>query len=360
MIKYKKEAAAEYQMLSIKKHRGFGGYSRFVLGGDVGGTNTSLGIFGIKNSKAELLLSFHFKSNELKGLHHAVNDVLNRAAKKYGISIASACFAVAGVLSPGNENAKITNVKWDVRRRMLLKSTKLKKIEIINDFEAIGYGIFMLGSKDFKVIKKAKKVGKAPVLIIGAGTGLGKAALIYNECSKSYVPVPSEAGHTDFPAQAQEEIDLIDFIKKYRKIRQTVSYEQVLSGQGLINIYMFLRKNGKLKETRFTKQIDISLKPELISKCRKADKTCKETFEMFRRIYAKFARNFALDCLAWGGVYIAGGIAPKNMEIFDSEFVRIFSQSHKMSHVLKKTPIYLVLNPNAGLLGAGFRAKFLQ
>lgn len=347
-------------MLSLKKYKDFAGYSHLVLGGDIGGTNTSLGIFGIKSKKAELLVSFHFRSNELNGLHYAVNEALEYARKNYDLKVSKACFAVAGLLSPDKGISKTTNVKWDVSKKELLNKTPLKKICIINDFEAIGYGLSMLGNKGIKVIKKAKKVDKAPILVIGAGTGLGKTTLIYDRNSKSYVPMPSEAGHTDFAAQAQMEMDLVSFIKKYKKIRQAISYEQVLSGQGLINIYMFLRKSGKFKETMLTKEIDISLKPELISKYRKTDKTCKETFRIFKRIYAKFARNLALDCLAWGGVYIAGGIAPKNMEIFDREFVKIFSQSHKLGYALGKVPVYLVLNRNAGLLGAGFRAKFLQ
>lgn len=347
-------------MISLRKYKDFdAGYSRFVLGGDIGGTNTALGIFGIKNKKAELLLSFHFKSKELSGLHDAVNEALEYVRKNYGLKISKACFAVAGTISPEKDMAEATNINWDVSKKDLLRKTPLKKICIMNDFEAIGHGIFMLGNKDFKTIKKAKKIDKAPILVIGAGTGLGKTTLIYNGSSKSYIPIPSEAGHSDFAAQTKDEIDLADFVRKYKKTRNNATYEQVLSGPGLVNIYMFLRKSGKLKATRLTKEIGSSPKPELISRYRKADKTCKKAFQIFKRIYAKFARNFALDCLAWGGVYIAGGIASKNIDIFDKEFVKIFSQSHKMEYALRKTPIYLVLNSNAGLLGAGFRAGHL-
>lgn len=343
----------------IKKYKNPHNYSRFVLGGDVGGTNTSIGIFGIKNKKSELIFSFRFKSKELSGLHDAVKEVMSYAEENHKINVSKACFAVAGLLSPDKENSKVTNVKWDVSKKSLLRKTSLRKICIMNDFEAIGYGIFMLGSKNLKAIKKAKRAEKAPILIIGAGTGLGKSTLIYDNSSKTYIPLPSEAGHSDFAAQTREELDLADFVRKYKKISGNVTYEQVLSGPGLINIYMFLRKSGKLKATKFTKEIDGNPNPELISKYRKTDQTCKKAFQIFKRIYAKFARNFALDSLAWGGCYIAGGIAPKNMEIFDNEFVRIFCQSHKMSRVLRKTPIYLVLDSNVGMLGAGFRAGLL-
>ena len=140
-----------------------------------------------------------------------------------------------------------------------------------------------------------------------------------------------------------------------------VSNGDVLSGEGLENIYAFLRRGKRFEETVFTKEIDKSKnKPELISKYRKVDKTCKETFGIFKIAYAKFAKNMALDALALGGVYIAGGIAPKNTDIFDREFIKIFEESHKMRHVLRKIPVYLITNCDVGLLGAGFAgAKFL-
>ncbi len=337
------------------------GYKSYILGVDVGGTNTNLGIFGIKNKLPELLSSFHSKSKQIRGLYFAINETLNLIEKNYNIKITEACIAIAGVLSANKNYAKVTNVRWDISKKELLKKTKLKKILFINDFEAIGYGINLLAKKDFVVIKKAPKIPKAPMIVVGAGTGLGKTTLIFDDDYKSYIPIPSEAGHSDFAAQNQTEFDLINFIKKNKKIKNNVPYELVLSGQGLENIYLFLRKSGKFKETKFTKEIDKSkYQPELISKYRKVDKTCKATFDVFKIIYAKFAKNFALDVLAYGGVYIAGGIAPKNKDIFDRNFVKKFEENYKLPYVLKKIPIYLITNHNIGLIGAGFvGAKFL-
>ena len=326
----------------------------FILGGDIGGTNTNLGVFGVQNNFPILLILFHFKSKELRGLHYAINETLGCIRKNYKIKIIKACFAVAGVLSENNDSVKITNLKWDVSKNILLKKTKLKKILLINDFEAIGYGINMLTKKDIIVIKKAEKIQKANIIVIGAGTGLGKTTLIYDENHKSYVPMHSEAGHSDFAAQNQFELELIKFIRRYKRTKQNISYELVLSGQGLSNIYLFLRKTGKFKETIYTREIGESKnQPELISKYRKIDPTCRATFKIFKIIYAKFAKNFALDALPFGGVYVAGGIAQKNKEIFDREFVRIFRQNYKIKEVLKKIPIYLIPNYNVGLLGAG-------
>ena len=249
-------------------------YTYFILGADVGGTNTNLGIFGIKNRFPTLLASLHFKSKELRWLHNAINETLNYMQKNYKISITKACIAAAGVLSHKKDYVKTQNLPWDISKKELLKKTKLKKILIVNDFEAIGYSINMLSKNDVAVIKKAKRIPKAPIAVIGAGTGLGKTTLIYSEQYKSYKTLPSEAGHTDFAAQSQEELDLINFVRKSHGIKQSISYEQLLSGQGLENIYLFLRKSGKFKEIRYINEINNNFKPELISKYRKIDATC--------------------------------------------------------------------------------------
>lgn len=346
----------------IYKKFGIDIYRKFILAGDIGGTNTNLGLFGMKKKPPELLIFFHFKSGKLQGLHEAVNETLKLIEKKFSVRVTKACFAVAGVLSPNRDYAEITNAEWNVDRKILLKKTELKHVILLNDFEAIGYGINLLKKKDISVIKKAKRIAKAPIVVIGAGTGLGKTTLIYDEHEKSYIPIHSEAGHSDFPAQSEKELELINFIKKYKRIKGNVPYEQVLSGQGLENIYLFLKRSKRFPSTKYTKQINKSKnKAELLSKYRKIDATCKAAFEIFQSAYAKFAKNFALDAIARGGVYIAGGIAPKNRDIFDENFARIFEDNYMLDDVLKKIPIYLTLNSNAGLLGAGLvGAKLLK
>ncbi|MBI2558171.1 glucokinase [Candidatus Woesearchaeota archaeon] len=339
-----------------KEHKRFSkkDYKSFILGADIGGTNANFGIFGVKNNFPKLLVSYHFESKKLKGIYSAINKVLGDAKTDYGVNITKACFGVAGAVSPKRDFVRLTNAELDLSTKKLLAKTKLRKAALVNDFEAVGYGINLLSKNDVRTIKRAKKMPKAPIVIVGAGTGLGKTTLIYDEHYKAYIPINSEAGHSDFAVQTLQELELINFIKKYKKINK-VNYEEILSGRGLVNIYSFLRKNKGFKQTKYTKVIDKSKnKPELISKYKKIDKTCKTAFEIFKTAYANFAKNMALDALAFGGVYITGGIAPKNMEIFDNEFVNIFECSPKMGYVLKKMPIYLILNYDVGLLGAGF------
>jgi len=321
-------------------------YRSFLLSGDVGGTNTRLGIFGIKSGKPELLVLFHLKSRQLGSIGEALNKAIKYSRLKYKIDITEASIAAAGPLSADRTEVNITNSGLIIRRREILKKTKLNKLVLLNDFEAVGYGINMLGKKDIKTIKNAKKVAKAPVVLIGAGTGLGKASLIYDNNSSSYIPIPSEAGHMDFP---------VEYIKKRNRLKDIASFEHLLSGNGISNIYSFLLNRNKSKGKAHSKMIrESGNSPEVISRFRKSDKICESTFDIFSSIYAKFARNCALDCLPFGGIYISGKIAVKNKDMFNKRFIKIFHNNYKLANVLKRMPIYLILDENVGLLGAAY------
>jgi len=340
----------------IKNYREFNrkDFRYFLLAGDIGGTNTRLGLFGIGDNP-QLLTSLHFKSQELTSLPSAINKAIEFFYKTYKLNLTKASIAAAGPVSADREKIHITNVKWGISKSDLLKKTGLRKILLLNDFEAVGYGINTISTKDVKTIKRAKKMPNAPIVLIGAGTGLGKTTLIFDIHSQSYAPIPSESGHNDFPAENGKEFKIINFIRKRENLKNFVSFEHFLSGHGLIDIYYFLRKSGRFKQTMCAQEIDSSKsRAEIISKCRKADETCKETFNIFRDAYARFARSCALDSLAYGGVYITGKIAVNNREIFGSKFIKSFKQNYKLSYLLKRIPIFLILNYNIGMLGAAF------
>jgi len=146
----------------------------------------------------------------------------------------------------------------------------------------------------------------------------------------------------------------LNFIKQYRKIKRSVSYEDVLAGRGIENIFMFLRQIKGFKETRYTKEVlKAKERIPLIAKYKVKDETCRETFRLYTKYYARCAKNFVLDMMAKGGLYIAGGVASKNPGIFESRrFMGEFESSNEQSEILKATPIYVVVNYNVGLLGA--------
>lgn len=259
----------------------------------------------------------------------------------------------------------MTNVKWDVKTDELVKETSLNSAHIINDFQAIGYGINLLDPKnknDIVTVRfKPEKVDlKATKAIIGAGTGLGKSILVYDEYFDAYVPIPSEGGHEDFPVYDSFEQDLVNFVKKLRNITQPITYEELLSGRGLESIYMYLKNLGKFEVSQFTKEIDGSTdKAVLISKYKEQDETCAEAFHLFTRFYGRCAKNFVLDTLATGGLYIAGGIASKNIEIFSTEeFLDEFENAYRRTDVLKSVPISIVMDYDVSLYGACFAAMY--
>lgn len=308
-------------------------YDHFVLAGDIGGTNTNLCIAGVRNRKPELLFSMHFKSAELRSLLPAVEIILRYAKEKHNINVRDCCFGVAGPVS--KDHVRTVNLKWDVDAKDISRKIGLK-IRLINDFQAIGYGINIISKKDLFAVRDGKGYGNKAVL--GAGTGLGKSILFFD--GKRYIPMPSEGGHEDFPCQDGFELRLMVFIRKKKGIKQ-INYEELVSGRGLEVIYEFLSRKR--------------LRAEDISKARKTDKRCRESFRLFLKFYARCAKNLVLESLATGGLYIAGGIAVKNKEIFKSkEFIREFENVDRLSAVMKKVPIYVITNYDIGMIGAAY------
>jgi len=339
-------------------------FTSYVLGIDIGGTNTNLGVAGIKNKRPTLMFSLNFKSQELPSLVPAIKDALNYAKDKHNVEIKNACIGAAGVVSSNKDYAELTHVKWNVNTKEILNETTLNSAFIINDFQAIGYGINLLNynnKEDIFLVKAGKTNTESPKetkAIIGAGTGLGKSILAYDEHAEAYIPIPSEGGHSDFPAQDDFEIQLLNFIKKLRNISQPITYEELLSGRGIESIYSFLKEISQTKENKYTKEIENATdKAALISKYRTEDKICGETFCLFARYYGRCAKNFVLDTMATGGLFIAGGIATKNKEIFKTkEFLDEFENAHQRKDVLNQTPIYVITNYDVSIYGACFAA----
>lgn len=341
-------------------------YATYVIGGDIGGTNTNLCVAGIKNTSPNLLFSMRFKTSQLNSLLPAMEEVLYYAKQHYAISVKHACIGVAGVVSDKQDYARLTNASWDINAQELSDNTSLQHIVIINDFQAAGFGINLLdknGSDDIFVLREEKSVYQTAhntKVILGPGTGLGKSILVYDPEAQIYVPIPSEGGHSDFPPYDEDELSMVHSIKKQIGIESPLSYEELLSGRGLAHLYSFIRGRGVFPSTEYTDKIDGNHdKAPLISEYRTKDKTCSETFRRYTCYFARCAKNFVLDSLATGGLYIYGGIAVKNREIFQStDFFAEFERAFRRTEVLQQAPIYLVLNYDIGLEGACLAAIY--
>ncbi len=305
-----------------------------------------------------------FITNELLSLEPGILQIINYSKENYDITIKNACMGAAGVVSPNMDYVKLTNANWEINTKELLDKTTLDSAFIINDFEAIGYGINLINKENIEevnIVRSAKneKVGKTKA-IIGAGTGLGKSILYYNNQSKIYEPIPCEGGHADFPIRNNFELDLINFIKDFRNIAEPITNEELVSGRGLENIYRFLKESKEFKNSQYSMEIENSTDiAEAISKYKKVDDLCAETFKWFTKFYSRCSKNFVLDSLAIGGLYIAGGIAQKNQEMFSTDiFLNEFDNVYRYSKYLKETPIYIILDYDISLKGACFAAMY--
>lgn len=323
-----------------------------LLVADIGGTNSNFGIAQITDGDAKLLFSVHFKSQEITNFTDVVKDLLDYIKKKHALEIKSACFAAAGVVTPKQNFCKPTNLNITIDAKDIIKQTELTCAFIVNDFEVVGFGVGRLAQKDLVEIQRGNEYKYGNKAILGAGTGLGKSILRWNYGDDRYLPVASEGGHTDFAAQTQLELDLIKFIQEREKYCCNISWENVLSGKGIKRIYAFF---GHYK--KYDKQ-DISLSkdgphPDEIFNSRHRDKRCWDTFELYAKLYGRCAKNWALDALALGGVYIAGGIASHNVDMFKLDvFLKEFSNCGKQQLFLKSMPIWVIGDYDVSLYGA--------
>jgi glucokinase len=322
--------------------------SDLILAGDVGGTNTRLGLFEVNRDRLRLLSEKNYLSKNYKGLENILVDFL-RGRK----GIAAACFGVAGPVT--QEVVIATNLPWWIEIQSLRKVLPLKNVEVINDLVANAYGISVLKKRDFEILNvgKAKKGNQA---LISAGTGLGEAILFWD--GKQHVPSPSEGGHIEFGPRNHLELELFHYLSDRF---EHVSYERVLSGEGLFHIYQFLKES---------KRVGIE-PPWLLEKMREEDpakvisetarlkknKLCWRALDLFTSIYGAAAGNLALQVMAIGGVYIGGGIAPKIIwKLKDGTFVKAFKDKGRLSHIVAHIPVKVIMNDRTALIGAASRA----
>lgn len=323
-----------------------------LLVGDIGGTNSNFGIAQIIKEHPELIFSIHIKSKEISNFTQVIADLLAYVKTTYNITLENACFAAAGTVAPKQNLCKPTNLNITIDAKDILKKTTLTCAFIVNDFEVIGYGIDLIDPKDLIVIQRGNEFKHGNKAILGAGTGLGKSILRWVESKNRYLPVASEGGHSDFAAQSELDMNIINYIKKHDQLLYEISWEDVLSGKGIERIFGYFNSI----DTSEAKNHFIPEKgphPDEIFKHKNDDKRCSNTFELYLTIYARCAKNWALDSFALAGVYIAGGIAAKNVEMFKiASFIKEFTNCNKQQRLLKSIPIWVIADYNVSLYGA--------
>jgi len=322
------------------------------LAGDIGGTKTHLALYVEEKGKMVCAKEKKFPSQKYPNLCMIVKEFLQSESEK----IAKACFGIAGPVSKGK--SKATNLPWLVDAKELETKLSIEKVALINDLEANAYGLNMLNDDEFYILNEGDKDAEGNKAMVSAGTGLGEAGIYFD--GRRNHPFACEGGHSDFAPRNEREDALLKYL---RKRFGHVSYERILSGPGLYNLYQFMVESRQVEEKEEVyREIASGDSSVLISKkgLSGASKACSETLDLFVSIYGAEAGNMALKMLAFGGVYIGGGIAPKILSAMKrGDFLRSFTAKGRLSHLLEKIPIKVILNDRTALLGSTYYAKHI-
>jgi glucokinase len=325
---------------------------RQILAGDVGGTKTDLGLFKYSAGTLELVREHRYATAKFDSLEAVCTDFLGASA-----TVNAACLGVPGPIIDGSAHA--TNVPWELSSTALSRVLKGVPVRLLNDLAAIAHGMVNLKPAEFVVLHRAENPSAhGNIAVIAAGTGLGESSLVWEV--DRYYAVASEGGHSDFAPHDAEQIELL---RSLAAEFGHVSYERVLSGPGLWNIYKFLRRESHADEPAWlSAQIAAGDASAAVSEAAIAgrDPVCVHALTMFCDIYGSEAANLALKVLALGGVYLGGGIAPKILPMLtNGTFVRGFLAKGRLNEILKRIEVRVSLNPSAGLLGAAHVAAVM-
>lgn len=343
-----------------------------LLAGDVGGTKTSLSLIDSPNPNPaagepwHLLYQSRYMNREFSGLVPMVRKFLQEAELQtaHPSQPQKACFAVAG---PVAENAcKMTNLNWSLNGDHLQKELSIPQVLLINDFAAVGYGVLGLKDSELTPLQIGKPRQGSPIAVIGAGTGLGEAFLIQQD-GNGYQVYPTEGSHADFAPRNREQVQLLEYLLE-KLANNHISVERVVSGSGIVAIYQFLRDSGLAAESEdIRKAVQIWTETPagkrealedpapLISKAAldKCNPLCERTMQIFVEAYGAEAGNLALKILPFGGLYLAGGITGKIIDLIQQgNFMSAFISKGRMKPLLEQIPVYIVLTDEVGLIGA--------
>ncbi len=315
-----------------------------ILAGDIGGTNARLAYFLPQNGKLRLVSERVFPSRDYRELGEIVSKFLQGASPKPEI----ACFGIAGPVHNGR--VETSNLPWVIEQSRLAKQIQLPATLLINDLEASAWGIGALSPQDLVALNQVPpSVGNQAV--IAPGTGLGEAGLFWN--GSQHQVFACEGGHADFAPQGDLQIELLRFLAgRYGH----VSYERILSGPGLVNVYEFLRGKGCADEPAGFAAL-LSGKDPAAEISRAAmngsNPLAEQALDLWVSVYGAEAGNLALKTMAVGGIFLGGGISPKILpKLTGPLFMRSFLDKGRLRPLLESIPVQVVTNENAGLLGA--------
>ena len=316
-----------------------------ILAGDIGGTNARLAYFQPQNGHLTLVSERVFPSREHKELGEIVTQFLDDS----GARPEAACFGIAGPVRNGR--VETSNLPWVIEQSLLARQIRLPGTLLINDLEASAWGIGALADTDLVPLNRVVGTVTGNQAVIAPGTGLGEAGLFWD--GSRHLVFACEGGHTDFAPQGEVQIELLRFLTARFG---HVSYERILSGPGLVNVYEFLRDSGIGKESpTLAAAMDTGDPAATISRAALdcTDPLAEKALELWITVYGAEASNLALKVMATGGLFLTGGISPKILpKLKGPWFMQGFLDKGRMKPLIEAIPVFVVTNEKAGLLGA--------
>lgn len=342
-----------------------------VLAGDIGGTNARFALYealdrstrGDGARRLTPLFEHTYPSAGHTSLEEIAEQFLEAASTALegrvgrGVGIAGACFGIAGPIE--NNICRATNLPWVVDGRSLASRLGIPRVKLVNDFYAAALAVTAVGPESLVSLGGGPPTPQGPIAVLGAGTGLGEAFLLWSAGANRYQVISSEGGHMDFAPRTPLEMGLLQFLtSKYGR----VSCERVLSGQGLVDVFSFLAQEPACR-TLIRPETTAALAAHgpghdaaaTISQraLAGADPICEVALAMFCAVLGAVAGNLGLAVLATGGVYIAGGIAPRVLPYLQrGVFREAFDRKGRLHTLVERLPVFVVTHTQVGLLGA--------
>ena len=321
--------------------------SRVILAGDIGGTKTALAWV----DGGTITALQRYPSDQYSSLADIVREFLATAPVNQP---RAACFGIAGPVVNGV--AKTTNLPWTIEADGFGDVLGATPVRLINDLEAVAHGVGAAGDDAFVTLNPGVPGARGNRAVIAAGTGLGQAGLFWD--GRAHHPFASEGGHVSFAPRDGRDAALLQFLLAEH---HHVSWERVLSGPGLFNVYRFVRHEGHHEEPAWlAERLATEPAPAVVSECALNGRSplCQDALGLFVALYGAEAGNLALKMLATGGVFIGGGIAPKILPaLTDGAFLRAFVHKGRMRPLLEATPVRIIVSPTIALLGAAHAAQ---
>jgi len=318
-----------------------------ILAGDIGGTNTRLALFDGTPDHLNPVDIEVFPSPQFSGLP----EIVRKYQAKHNQTVKAAAFGLPGAVVDGR--VETTNLPWIVDSRHLAQELGLERVDLINDLFANAHGIVLLKETDFVALNQGTPSPTGNRVLVSAGTGLGEAGLLA-EAGGGFRPFPSEGGHSDFAPTNEIQMDLLRYLLGRF---EHVSYERVLSGPGLHNIYEFLRDTKRTEEPAWlADEIKNGDPSAAIAKSGLAGGAAiaVQALDIFVSIYGAEAGNLTLKVVATAGAFIGGGIAPKIVaKLQDGTFMKAFTAKGRFHALLSNVPVRVITNDKTALFGAG-------